>query len=760
MSTVNAGGMIFTVEADINAYLANMAKVKRSQEGIEAELKKLDADFKSGAISAQAFADQTASLSKAQADLKAVASTTMTQYLDDLAKVRTASAQAKSDASLNAQMAKDAARDAAENIKFEAAQRKKAAANARSDAQFNARMAKDAARDAMESARFEAAQQRKLAADTRADMRAQAQLQAALENQAKSNAREAALAQRQSAKEALENAKKLNAASAGGGGGGNLAYKIQLGGQLLDDLQYINARTGIQSVANNIMQMSAVLGIAAIAANTLYLNWDNLNRAFGSGKLETEIEELKRLGEATKLTADEYKRLGVLKSREGAMQAVESIKSTEQTAQKGAVVEAVRAIHGGGEGLLDALAEADTKGFDEVRKRRDESGRKEWTKLVAEAKRDLELSGGGDAMPAVNPRIAQIEKELNDPMYRQRERGLAQQEHRENWSRRIHAAEDDPEALKLLINNVSALGNKAPAGLIGDLTNAQPENRKAQAELEAQGEVQAKQVKKRMDAVKKAKDEEKQFDDEAVRVRSGLIDRHADDILKRPAAFNGPMNAGQAAAEMKRAGINSNFADTSAAEVARATNKKVADAVAERVLQTGLTPDQARADLKAEAVDRDKARAQARVDSLQKQAMQVLPGAADAANVGIFQGRAGGAGADQAASNVAAQLARTLEQRGMGRDDARAAAGEIARESSMKVEKALVSRALTESPFKSELIGGAELGKRMITAGGRSDTGVRTNELLEGVKAELGEIAQANRTMLARGIPARLAGGR
>jgi hypothetical protein len=90
-------------------------------------------------------------------------------------------------------------------------------------------------------------------------------------------------------------------------------YQMQILGQGLDDLQYVGEQ-GLRPIINNLMQFSPILGIAALAVNTLYQNMDRLTGA-GSPTL-TAAEEMKQLAAAIGLTADEQQRYNTLKGQE------------------------------------------------------------------------------------------------------------------------------------------------------------------------------------------------------------------------------------------------------------------------------------------------------------------------------------------------------------------------------------------------------------------------------------------------------------
>src|SRR5947199_207999 len=72
---------------------------------------------------------------------------------------------------------------------------------------------------------------------------------------------------------------------------GMSGHKIMQLGQTMDDLQYVGEQ-GLRPIINNVMQLSPLLGMAMIAAQLLYTQWDNLVGLFGQGHVKTQAEEM------------------------------------------------------------------------------------------------------------------------------------------------------------------------------------------------------------------------------------------------------------------------------------------------------------------------------------------------------------------------------------------------------------------------------------------------------------------------------------
>ena len=121
-----------------------------------------------------------------------------------------------------------------------------------------------------------------------------------------------------------------------------------------------DAQYGIAGVLNNIPGLVQALGAGAglvgaissvvVAAALLYHNWDLVLSIFGSSKVLTEAQEMKKLGENTKKTADEEERLQKLKNRD-----------KHDQAQHGEVKNATEL----GKNIDEAIKEAPVKKIDE-----------------------------------------------------------------------------------------------------------------------------------------------------------------------------------------------------------------------------------------------------------------------------------------------------------------------------------------------------------------------------------------------------------
>ena len=114
-----------------------------------------------------------------------------------------------------------------------------------------------------------------------------------------------------------------------GAAAGQFGYKLMMVGQTLDDFQYV-AAMGLRPVINNLMQFSAVLGIAAIAGNVLWTNWDRIAGLWRDKHTETEAERMERLEKATHKTAEETRELNKHKQKQADIEKLIATQSHDQ----------------------------------------------------------------------------------------------------------------------------------------------------------------------------------------------------------------------------------------------------------------------------------------------------------------------------------------------------------------------------------------------------------------------------------------------
>lgn len=139
-----------------------------------------------------------------------------------------------------------------------------------------------------------------------------------------------------------------------GAGFGDMSNKLQVFGQGLDDLQYV-AEQGLRPIIGNLMQMSPIIGIAAIGVNLLWNNWDKLGDLLGEGHTETEAERMERLEKATNRTVEETRELNKHKRIQGDIEAAIAAQSKEQK-EAASGVSGVLGVVGGEQAVKDLTA--------------------------------------------------------------------------------------------------------------------------------------------------------------------------------------------------------------------------------------------------------------------------------------------------------------------------------------------------------------------------------------------------------------------
>jgi hypothetical protein len=158
---------------------------------------------------------------------------------------------------------------------------------------------------------------------------------------------------------------------AGGGGNSQAAMKMQQAAYIVDDLQYVGTM-GLQPILNNLTQVSAKAGIAAVILYQLYRNWDVINDALRDSPLGPVIQQFDALGakleEVTDNARDYWSPLTRIrketeelsKANAELAKSFDAIRGSAQQSVSNALQEAVKQF-GGGEEVkkrLDAIANA------------------------------------------------------------------------------------------------------------------------------------------------------------------------------------------------------------------------------------------------------------------------------------------------------------------------------------------------------------------------------------------------------------------
>lgn len=292
-------------------------------------------------------------------------------------------------------------------------------------------------------------------------------------------------------------------------GGMNTGQKLMIMGQVMDDAQY-----GMVALTNQAGQVAMALGLGAgvggaamaamVAVSQLHKNWHGFTTLVGMGGVETAAEEMERLGDKTKRTADEQARLNDLKREEKTWTDVGEGKSPAERATESAMMGAL-----GGAPGRDVL-----KGLTEVNRDVVKMTPKDREDIETARERDAILKAADTGTIPLQP-LHQIFRAVHG----------TEAEVRERINKRL--ADENLQVSKNLIDNaihgIGRVGESArkqllrivqenpgafPEGLARDLEAATPEGREAadQARLEARGSRQARLIEQGLE--KKAKAEE------------------------------------------------------------------------------------------------------------------------------------------------------------------------------------------------------------------------------------------------------------
>lgn len=313
---------------------------------------------------------------------------------------------------------------------------------------------------------------------------------------------------------------------------GQLGQGLTQLGYLADDLQY-----GFRGVANNLQPVTtsilaaggaatataaawgAGVAIVGIGVYELYTHWDQLMDLVGTGKVRTEAEQMEELGKKTGKTADETARLNKYKREEADI--------AEMLAKR------PKGEREAEEARQTAIVEADSE------------------KVKAGITKTLIATGRGEKMtPAEAAEIAQIEKfkaevEPGSNMAKGYEKIL--EESRAKIQARINEANAKlteeylkPKNLDTLIKLVGANPAAFPAGILKDLEDLKPENRKQQAIWEAEGlsNEQRAEEKVAREKVNKMLTKEGQKNDPTLAGNMSAGDKDIANILTRQGQVN------------------------------------------------------------------------------------------------------------------------------------------------------------------------------------------------------------------------------
>jgi len=511
---------------------------------------------------------------------------------------------------------------------------------------------------------------------------------------------------------------RTGAAAAGtgkaGGSAGKAGYQFMQLGQTMDDLQYVG-EMGLRPIINNVMQMSAVLGVAMIAGNLLYTHWDKLIGLMGLGaeKIKTEAEAMEELGKKTEKTANETARLNKYKETQDFGESIgkRSDKDEESLTK---IKDLIRNNKGGAKALVGKLAakqesEGRDKSFylpgeeqDELKKLRMEAWGKSKSMSADSKKRMAELEEkAGDLRTnainkqlyegAANPeqqkrmvdQISRVDPELANKI---RNEGTVEaakkKEKTENYQ--------NSDSVRQFAEQKKAAEDYAEAhNAEVDKREQDKKSDEAKAQEEYDHEVERNRDKFASETSRSQQDDyEKQYLESAAG-ESGIsgerINAQFKQKAKRFLKSNGLIEDDEVAGDV--AGRAADKSQEAAA--AKLRDRMIQDQVgqqeaAKRLLEESRAKEnqQAEGKTKAEEAKDDKAR-----DEAEKQARGLVVGADDRIRSELMNARLAGATKEQAEDSVMGKLDKVLMSSGMDKESAQMASEEMVAKASDKMEE-------------------------------------------------------------------------
>jgi hypothetical protein len=299
------------------------------------------------------------------------------------------------------------------------------------------------------------------------------------------------------------------------------SFRIMQAGRIFDDAQYISARTGIQSIGNNLIEMSPAIGMATIAIDALVKSTIGWEKLLSPGHTKTEAERMEELAKATDKVADAEARRRKMAKDQAARESQATSQTEVEEQQAKAVGEAIAKADDSK--VVKGLIEANSAGFiatDAGAKKASEDFEKEkldaYKNIVLGNKpgkyTGQEMMGFAEKNPVVQKRKDILQDNLDRAA-------------RELMGK----AQNDPAALARLTRIVVSNPGKFPAELAAKLKAGDPAAFK-RAQEEAQ---QAKDDKRQDDEDQMLRDADQKVTDERNQRRERIAGEMAASDVKR-----------------------------------------------------------------------------------------------------------------------------------------------------------------------------------------------------------------------------------
>lgn len=515
------------------------------------------------------------------------------------------------------------------------------------------------------------------------------------------------------------------------------AYKLQIIGQGLDDLQYVGSM-GLRPIINNLMQLSAPLGIAAIGINLLYTNWSSIATLFGSGSTKTEAERMDDLAKATNKTVQETRDLLEYKTKMSQIEAMKGGKSEAVKGQEGAVQKAIDES-GGAESMIDALVSIRGTGAEKLDPNNPAyQEREKKKKEAADLHKDIKAGVYGEDTASAYQQLEIINEQIKQAYQDQRKAMIARAEG--DLRRAKHGAEGKDaqrEAeLGVLIGEVEKNPKAFAKGTLDELKAARPSTRaageRAALEHEAAENMAEFDAKTAKEKEAKAKERQQKANTEA--------DALAHDLQGRFEAGGGTMGRDAIKDALVTSGKTEQEADAWADAILTSLTKAFDKKVRARSLASGLGLGDAKAELMAESDEKKFKDVEAKAGKAASAARKMMPDVDKATETGLMLGQLNNGKFADVVAGLAASLEQKLLEKGMDPEQAKAASKKIVAEDVDKLDAKVRQNDVTRKPLKApEVVGSAEF-RNKVQAGGFDDTNKKHLDVSKAMLDKLTEI--------------------
>ncbi|WP_422931783.1 hypothetical protein [Singulisphaera sp. PoT] len=397
-------------------------------------------------------------------------------------------------------------------------------------------------------------------------------------------------------------------------GSGALARGLMQVGYAVDDLQY-----GFNGVVNNISPLvysfTAAAGastamasgiaagaqLAAVAAYQVYSHWHDVQDLFGVGATRTEAEEMEDLAKATKLTADEQKRLNDYKKEQKELEKLRDTPNKETRESEKAVKKAVEDIG------FNELKVGLMKGF---------IGDNTNAKISPDEQAELDAASDLVARSEkVTPEMRQDRINKRDEVQERINKRLSDADSEKAEDLLMRAMNDNegkdsknPGAMAALKNRVMLNESLFPEGTLENLDKTSPEARK-KAKDEKKAKKEAKDLSDQIDSQFAAFDADNAEWKKYRAKREKWVKEQADALKGGDlgqAAIAGTLTEDMVRDRLTKMGVDKGKVDAASDDVFRKLEIEGGKAISGRVALTGEDRDVAAANLARE--DQEKRR--------------------------------------------------------------------------------------------------------------------------------------------------------